>query len=300
MASAIDVKRSGLGLAATLVTATLIWFGTGLHPLWPLMWFAPLPVLLFANRARWWSTLLTAGIACALGNLNLWSYFQTDLGAPLPILLRIYIMLGLMFALAVLLYRALMRRAAYWSALLAFPAFWVSFEYLLNLTSPHGTAGSLAYSQLSFLPFLQLASITGPWGMSFLLLLFPTAAAIGLHLYNTEHKRALHVMGAAFGMIAVVLVFGAVRLALPAPTDTVKVGLVASDGPNEDVADDGTPTLKLFSDYFPPVRALVAQGAQVVVLPEKLGVTVDPDTKTVDTGFQALAEQTHEIGRAHV
>src|SRR6202035_2917741 len=49
---------------------------------------------------------------------------------------------------------------------LALPAVWVTSEYVRNVTSPHGSAGSLAYSQLRFLPFLQLASITGPWGMS--------------------------------------------------------------------------------------------------------------------------------------
>jgi apolipoprotein N-acyltransferase len=58
----------------------------------------------------------------------------------------------------------------------------VSIEYLRNLTTPHGTAGSLAYSQLRFLPFLQLASVTGPWGMTFLLLLFPSAVTLGWHL----------------------------------------------------------------------------------------------------------------------
>jgi apolipoprotein N-acyltransferase len=40
--------------AATAATAVLVWFGTGLDPLWPLLWFAPLLVLLYAGRARWW------------------------------------------------------------------------------------------------------------------------------------------------------------------------------------------------------------------------------------------------------
>jgi len=293
MAYALDVKRLGLGIAATLITAALMWFGTGMHPFWPLMWFAPLPVLLFAADASWWGALLVGGLACALGNLNLWGYFHATLGAPLSIMLRIYITLGLMFALALLLYQALLRRNAYWSALLAFPASWTSFEYLLNLASPHGTAGSLAYSQLSFLPFLQLASLTGPWGMSFLVLLLSTALGLGIHLYRSDRNQALNIFGVSAGVIAVVLVFGSVRLMLPAPGDTVKVGLVASDGPNEDVAEEGAPTARLFQAYAEPVAALAAQGADVVVLPEKLGVAVEPDTRAVDAEMQSLAEQTH-------
>ena len=50
------------------------------------------------------------------------------------------------------------------AAVVAFPAAWVTSEYVRNLTTPHGSAGSLAYSQLKFLPFLQLASITGRGG----------------------------------------------------------------------------------------------------------------------------------------
>ena len=200
---------------------------------------------------------------------------------------------SLVFTAAVLLFRGLLRRSACWSALLAFPATWVSFEYLLNLSSPYGTAGSLSYSQLNFLPFLQLASVTGPWGMSFLLLLFPATLAIGLHLRLTAPKQALRIVGAGLGVIALVLIFGAVRLKLPVPGQRVRTGLIASDEPaNVDVADEGTKTERLFHEYAAAAEGLAARGAQVIVLPEKLGVAVDPDTKGIDAIFQALADKT--------
>ena len=76
------------------------------------------------------------------------------------------------------------------------------------------------------------------------------------------------------------LVFGAVRLALPALGQRVKVGLIASDQPaNVDVADEGAETARLFRDYAAAAEGLAARGAQVIVLPEKLGVAVDPDTR---------------------
>jgi len=293
MASTIDVKRLGLGLLAVLLTAALIFFGTGLQPYWPLMWFAPLPVLLFAADASWWGAALVSALAIMLGLGNLWGLFHQALHVPWFILLQIYLSEAVVYAMAVLLYRALLRRKAYWSALLAMPAVVVSFEWFLNLTSPHGTGGSLAYSQLAFLPFLQLASITGPWGMSFLLLLFSSALAVGIRLYKTERRQALQIMGVTAGLLAAVLVFGAVRLGVSPAGQLVKVGLVSSDGPNEGVADEGAPTTRLFQAYAQPVAALAAEGADVVVLPEKLGVAVDPDTKAVDKELQSLAEQTH-------
>jgi len=293
MASALDMRRPAAGVAAVLATALLIWFGSGLDPFWPLMWFAPLPVLLFSLDASAPSATLVAGLGMILGSTNLWGYFHGPLGMPLPILVPIYATEGAMYALAVLLFRALARRRAYWSALLAFPACWVSFEWLLNLSSPHGTAGSLAYSQLRFPPFLQLASLTGPWGMSFLLCAFPAALALAIRLRSEAPRQGYRILGATAAVVAAVLAFGTVRLLVPPAGVPAKVGLVASDGANEHVADDGASTAKLLDEYAEPVARLAAEGATVVVLPEKIGVVVDPDTRSVDGQLQSLADQAH-------
>jgi len=142
MAFAFDYRRIGVALLAAAISAPLVWFGTGLFPTWPLMWFAPLPVLLFALDSRWWSAGLIAALAWAIGNLNMWHYFDAALHVPLAARIEIVVAPALVFALAVLLYRSLMLRGAWRSAVVGFPALWVSFEYIFNLTSPHGTAVS--------------------------------------------------------------------------------------------------------------------------------------------------------------
>ena len=294
MASAADLKRLGLGVIAMILMAVLVFFGTGLHPSWPLMWFAPLPVLLFANRASWWAAALAAALGVMLGILDLWGLFHRLLQMPAPILVQIYLSEGIVYALAVCLYRALLRRSAYWTALLAFPAVIVSFEYLLNLASPHGTAGSLAYSQLGFLPFLQLATVTGPWGLSFLVLSFSTALAICIHLYPTAPKRALRIGGAVAAVLIVVLALGTLRLSAHQGGPEVKVGLVASDGTkgvNDDVLEPGAPADRLFAQYAAPIQSLAAQGAQAVVLPEKIAVVLDATEAETDAAFQKLSDQ---------
>jgi len=293
MASAVDVRRSLPGIAALLATAVLIWFGTGLDPFWPCMWLAPVPVLLFALSATWWSAALVAGAAMILGLVNLWGLLHGALRLPFGALAPLYITEGVMFALATLLFRALARRGALWSALLAFPAFWVAFEWSMNLSGPHGTGGSLAYSQLRFLPLLQLASLTGPWGITFLLCTFPAAVAIAIGLRTQAPQQAYRILGAATAVIAAVLLWGSARLASPTAGAPVQVGLVASDGPNTAVADEGVPTARLLQAYGAVVAQLARQGAAVVVLPEKTGVTVEPDLKSVDDQLQALAELNH-------
>jgi apolipoprotein N-acyltransferase len=274
----------------------MFYFGNGLEPWWPLMWFAPLPVLVFALRSKWWAAAMTAVAVMMLGNLNMWSYFTKALGMPGSAWVGIFLAAGVVFAAGVLLFRVLVLRGAVWSGLLALPAVWVTSEYVRNVTSPHGSAGSLAYSQLKFLPFLQLASITGPWGMSFVLLLFPAAIAIGLHLRQTSAKRALQVAGAGVGMVAAVLVFGAVRLALPQTEmqiQMVKVGLITSDEKaNDTVTDPGADTERLFRDYAREAERLATDGAQAIVMPEKLGVTLEGKAAGTDAVLQSVAAKT--------
>ena len=296
MASVIDYRSNGAAFLAVATTAVLVWFGNGLNPWWPLLWFAPVPVLLFASRSSLRGAALAAFLSWLVGSLNMWHYFRVVLRAPPLVWVLTFSITAMVFTAAVLLFRSLLRRGACWSALLAFPATWVSFEFLLNRISPHGTAGSLSYSQLNFLPFLQLASVTGPWGMSFLLLLFSGTLVIGLHLRPTAPKQALRIVSAGLGVIVLVLISGAVRLTLPMPRQQVRVGLIASDAPgNVDVADKGAETDRLFRAYATEAEGLAAQGAQVIVLPEKLGVAVDPDTKGIDSIVQSLADKTKSM-----
>ncbi len=292
MASANNYPRFAVALLTIIVSATLFWFGDGLNPIWPLMWIAPLPVLVFATRNPWRATAVTAFFSMWLGSLNLWQYLRI-LGAPPAAWLVIFTIAALVFMAAVLLFRALLLRGVLWSALIAFPAAWVVYEFVRNVTTSGGTAGSFAYSQLSFLPFLQLAFLTGPWGMTFFLLLFPTALAIGWHLHTTAPKKAAQIVIAGIASIAMVLVFGMVRLAMPLHDPQVRMGLIASDARgNVYVADPGANTERLFRNYAAAAETLAASGAKVIVLPEKLGTIVGRGITSTDAIFQSLADKT--------
>jgi apolipoprotein N-acyltransferase len=256
------------------------------------MWFAPLPVLLFALESSAWQAGFVAAVAWLVGCLNLWSYLR-GLGAP-PIAWIVQSGTGaIVFAAGVLLTRALARRGAVWSAWLALPAVCVTFEYARYLVWPHGSGTSVAYSQLNFLPFLQWASVTGPWGMSFVLMLFPAGLALGLYLWNGSRRQAMAVAGATIGVVTAVLIFGVVRLQISQPGPEVRVGLVASDADgNINVARPGAATERLFAEYAQRAQELIARGAQVVVLPENLGVVLDPDVARADALFQAVVDRT--------
>jgi len=300
---AFVLKRTlPMASVAVLSTAALLLVGNGMNPLWPFMWIAPLPVLLLAAEAgSWWVVAVSAALSMLLGNLTMLYYLHFALHAPIIAWLVPFSLVSLLFTAGVLLFRALLGRGSTIASVIALPALWTVCEYLSSFAPASGTAGSLAYTQLRFLPFLQLASLTGPWGMSFLLLLFPSAVAAAFHIRRTKPAQAARVMGSVLALLIAVLVFGIARLAGSESSQKMKVGLLATD--TVQIADPGPSTQDLLRSYAEQAERLARQGARIVVMPEKTGVLLDHDTKTADATLQAVADRTGAtlvIGLVHV
>lgn len=279
---------------AILATALLHWFSGGLHVFWPLAWLAPLPILWFAAEAPVWAAAAAGFLGWFIGGFTLFGYFNGTLHMPGPVAPILFALAALTAALAAALFSALMRRNAVWLAMLGAPALWVAAEYANSLSSPHGTFGSLSYSQLDFLPALQIASLAGPWGITFVMILTSATVAIGLS------RRAWRVTGVGLAVTALALGFGVLRLSQPQGGEPVKVGLIASDlKENQGVVEPGEPATRLFADYAREAALLAGQGVQVVVLPENMAVVLAPgaDQALQDfadgSGVQLLAGMLH-------
>lgn len=77
---------------------------------------------------------------------------------------------GVIFFLPFMADRLLVSKMPGVVATLVFPCAWTALEYLKSLGG--GSWGALAYTQYGNLPLMQLASITGIWGVSFLITWF--------------------------------------------------------------------------------------------------------------------------------
>jgi apolipoprotein N-acyltransferase len=73
-----------LVIAVGVASALLPFFGTGLHPMWWLVWFAPVPILAVAPRLGKRAAFLLATVAWLLGDLNQWNYLSCGIELPLP------------------------------------------------------------------------------------------------------------------------------------------------------------------------------------------------------------------------
>ncbi|MEV5543146.1 acyltransferase [Saccharopolyspora shandongensis] len=258
--------RNRWALPATAGSAVLFFFGTGLAPVAALTWLAPLPVLLIAPRVSGVVAATAAFAACFLGTTNLWGWSANSHDLPLlPGGLLVTAAFGLTFALAVLVFRGLLRRGRALLAALAGPAVWVGVLYLVSVSNPMGIMGTLATTQADVPVVLQVASVTGAWGIDYLVLLVPAALAAVLAPAVSTGARV------RTGTVAVVLLVaalggGALRLASE-PGPAQRVALVASNQKGW-AADLGTPDGRdLLRDYLARLAEL-PRGVQTVVLPE--------------------------------
>jgi apolipoprotein N-acyltransferase len=95
------------------------------------------------------------------------------------------------FALVVLGSRNIAKRLPVGASLAVFPALFSTWELALSCVSPHGTAGSVAYSQVPFVPLIQIARLGGISSITFLLWLIPSGIALALR----NRRKALWLAG---------------------------------------------------------------------------------------------------------
>ncbi len=148
---------------------------------------APLPILWLAARIRACGRHWRPLAAYALGGLNQWNYPHGYIGLPPATTTRAVGTPAV--RLGVLLFRRLLLRGHTFAAALALPVVWVAVEYFNNLISPHGTFGSIGYTQMDALPVIQIAAVAGIWGIGFLVLLLPAAIAVQIAPQAPKHGR---------------------------------------------------------------------------------------------------------------
>jgi apolipoprotein N-acyltransferase len=280
-----------LVVAAGLASAAFSYLGTGLRPIWWLLWLAPVPVLAIAPRLRGSAAFLLGSFAWVIGEMNQWNYVTHAIEMPMQIVILFFVIPAVAFGFGVLFMRSFLQHGSLFLASLAFPVYWVAYEYLTEIGSPHSTWGNLAYTQMNCLPIIQVASITGLWGISFIVFLFAgTIAALSSGAGKPWQRRGLTI--AVGTVICVLFLFGEWRLRSNPSAQSVAVTLVAKDVPMSVYLGPEEQALKLLREYADEVRRTTPVGTQVVVLPEKIGRVSESALAKVDALFSSAATAT--------
>jgi len=259
-----------IALGCALLSGAAFYSSTGLGSFWPLAWLAPIPVLWLAfKEARGWTVFFAALAAAVLGGLNLLVGYAADFPPPvLAVLAPAAILLpALLFALAVMGARLVAQRVSPPAAIAAFAALWTAFDYLLSSLGPNGAALSPAYSQVGMPYLIQGASIFGVWVVSFVLGFF----AAGIAMAVATRRAAPAVLAAA--LLLADGAYGLWRISTAPATASVLVGLAADDALiAKRFQADETSALAVVEAYAGAGRELTANGANLLVVPERVAV----------------------------
>ena len=242
----------------------MFYFSQGLDDAWLLSWFAPAPLLWLAfGDTPTWRLAVVSFVAFLAGQIYV---LQCYGDAPPMVVASLFGLRPILFPLAILFARFVLRSRGAFVALLAFPVCWTAMEYLASLLSPHGSFGSIAYSEMSEPLALQSASLLGMYSVTFVLCLFASALA----LVARGGMGAFTAAGAGLALCAVDLAFGAVRLAAPQPR-VVRVAALADMGLVTPAygADLLGPNVEASSIFASVMRNLGEQGARLMVTPEE-------------------------------
>jgi len=247
-------------------------------------WLAPIFLIrFFRSQDKWYKALP------AIPLFILMAFVKFHGGWDLSIVGEIGFAIVLIIPMLITLYldRAFARRDGF-LATLVYPSVYTALEYFIGL-SPIGTSLSIAVSQFDSQPLIQLASVTGIWGISFLIGWF---ASVMNALWEKDFavKEALGPVFLFAASFILVFSFGGLRLVLLRPeVETVRIGgvtVVHQADYWDEIIDKGTPE-EIAHQYdlefesieealFVESTKVVQMGAQIVFWSEA-NILLHPD-----------------------
>jgi apolipoprotein N-acyltransferase len=203
-------------------------------------WIALAPLLVALAGASGWRALRLGYVTGAVSSLGLlyWTALVVVQYGGMPLLVGALVMVALCLAFSVFhaLFGWLVGRfvAAFdLSGLLAAPVAWTALEYARSITFFQFPWCLLGYSQAGQPQFLQIATVTAVYGVSFLVA--AVAALLAFAALEPRRSRQHAALAGAAGLVLLPWAYGAWQMSRPVhETGRVTVGLVQGGIRQED------------------------------------------------------------------
>lgn len=294
-------RTAGLAYLLVALACTSLSIGNAMVPV--AAWLAPVLMLRFVRRSPLAFGLALGALAYAAAHIVAWRGVLPFQGM---MLVGVAGGVGLLLFTPVAIDRLVAPRLTGLPATLVFPAAWVAVEYLF-MQAGFGSWGAVAYSQYGNLPLLQLLSVTGLSGITFLIGWLASSANMAWE--GEWQAAARRPLLACIGAIGLVLALGGARLTLvrhEAPT--VRVAGITVDnmavfrnswGPlsygkplTAAAAERARPQArKLQAELLARSREQARAGARIIVWTEANALVFKSDEPAFVREGQALARQ---------
>ena len=179
---------------------------------------------------------------------------------------------------------------------LVYPIAYTAVDFFSSSGSPFGTFGAVAYSQRDFLPVMQIVSMTGLWGITFLIGWF---ASLVNYVWENGFKFNRFALGSA-AVLGILLALGFGRILLQKqPTQTaVLAGFSLPDGKLREVLSQPHNSAgfrqavdELHAEELNQIRILAENGAVMVSMQEAAGMGLSDQVEVLIANASALAKE---------
>jgi apolipoprotein N-acyltransferase len=252
-----------IAFACVLLSAAGFYFSIGLGDQWWLAWLAPVPVLWFCfGPSRPWQGFLVSFLAAALGGCNLLRAYAGSL--PAPLLILAVAGPALCFTFAAMGAKRVREKLGPVPAMFAFATLWATVDFLSAFSRSGGAIATPAASQVGAPVLIQILSVTGFVGLTFLLGFVSAGIALSLRMRSVVPivlAAAVFVANAGFGYV---------RMSTP-PGKSFRVALIESDDAVGKVGrDDQGAALAAIDAYIAEIEKLRGTQVALIVLPENI------------------------------
>jgi len=220
----------------SIISAILLFFSFPPFHIWPLAWVAFVPYLIGVGKERRENKAIIASwifniwlipfFLCFAGVTHTW-HIGGNVIYPF-IIVVIYLVLSIYAFVLVSIWR--LRYLPAGLHIFSFSVFWCLFEFAFKnipLINDFPLVQHLAFSQLKNIPILQLATITGTYGVSFLILFFN--CSIAYLLLNWNSKTAKRLLVAVALITLTIWIYG--YSVLPKPGKEINITIIQEGNP---------------------------------------------------------------------
>jgi apolipoprotein N-acyltransferase len=193
--------------------------------------------------------------------------------------------------------RLLAPRLKGFAATFVFPLAVTALDFLSVTTSPMGSFGAQAYTQYGNLAFMQLLSVTGMWGVTFLVGWFASVVNWAWER-SFDWPKIWRGLALFAGIMLLVMAYGSARLVFsPAQTGTVRVASLTAVEIGELNASESNreafrrETSDIRHRYFEQTIREARAGAKIVLWPEGAGPGFEEDEDALIAQGKEVAVQ---------
>jgi apolipoprotein N-acyltransferase len=286
-----------MGLFLTLTSAIFYYFSFPPHTQGYSAFISLTPFLYALSKTEsfkksallggFWGVVLSINLSIPLYHALVKEYNLSIFFSSLLIIVSVYIPYGIIYGIFGLSYRYFFTSSGRYVPVIT-ASLWIIIDYLMTITPPFIPWNFAGYSQ-TFTPFIQIADITGIYGVTFLLISINSIFSSIFYYKKKNFKTNIFIIILITGSV---FIYGNYRVAAiseiikSSNNKTIKASVIQGNF-NSNEKWNSKNTAAILNTYINMTRQVIEE-ADIIVWPETVLNSNDKDNLSVITGLSSF------------